>query len=124
MCVLNVVHDVRPTLKRYDLMIHHTMIIRIYFSISLLGRETRKLFSFIPKVCLSASRRNEGNKYQKYCHPRQTNVVERYRALEGVAAELRAVRVVLIPINARRVCWCVLAVRNRGSCTGKRNKQN
>ena len=40
-----------------------------------------------------------GDNYEKYCHPRQANVVKRYRALKGVTTELSAVGVVLIPVH-------------------------
>lgn len=77
----------------------HATIIKIYFSISF-RREQEKLFSFVQKVRLSTSGFNEGNNYKKYRHPRQSNVVEGDRALERVITELRAIGVVLIPVNA------------------------
>lgn len=44
-----------------------------------------------------------GNNYKKYCHPRQPYIIERYRALKRIPAKLRAIRVVLIPVDARRI---------------------
>lgn len=46
---------------------------------------------------------NDGNNYKKYRHPRQSDVVEGDRSLEWVSAELRAIGVVLIPIDTRRL---------------------
>lgn len=41
------------------------------------------------------------NNYQEYCHPRQSDIIERDCSLEWVAAELCAVSVILIPVDAR-----------------------
>lgn len=43
---------------------------------------------------------NDADNYEKYGHPRQSNVVERNRPLERVSTQLGAIRVVLIPIDA------------------------
>jgi len=48
--------------------------------------------------------------YKKYGHPSQPNVVKGDCSLERIAAELRAIRVVLIPVHARRVRRKVVAV--------------
>lgn len=53
---------------------------------------------------------------QKDGHPRHANVVERNGALERIAAQLRAVRVILIPINARRIRWKVVGERFGRGC--------
>lgn len=54
--------------------------------------------------------------YQKYRHPGHANVVERNGALERIAAQLRAVRVVLVPIHARRIRRMVVRERERLGC--------
>lgn len=46
--------------------------------------------------------------YQKNGHPRQPNIVKRYRALERIGASLSAVRIILVPINARRISRIVV----------------
>lgn len=47
--------------------------------------------------------------HQKYCNPRKADIVERYRPLKRIRSSLRAVRVVLIPVDAwivsRIVVW-------------------
>lgn len=43
------------------------------------------------------------NTYEKNRNPSEPNVVKRYSPLERVRAPLRTVRVILIPVNARRV---------------------
>lgn len=59
-----------------------------------------KLF-FPPTLLVSIKNDfNDADNYEKYGHPRQPNVVERYGALERVPTQLGAIRVVLIPIDA------------------------
>lgn len=56
--------------------------------------------------------------YQKYRHPCHANVVEWNGALERIAAQLRAVCVVLVPIHARRIRRMVMRERERFGCFG------
>lgn len=46
--------------------------------------------------------------YQKYCNPRKADIIEWYRPLKRVRSPLRAVRVVLIPVDAWIVSWMVV----------------
>lgn len=87
--------------------------------------DTRRLLRFIFNFCSTAQKEklcpwklflslallvsikndfNDADNYEKYGHPRQSNVVERNCALERVPTQLGAIRVVLIPIDAWRVC--------------------
>lgn len=54
--------------------------------------------------------------HQKYCNPSESDVVKGDRSLEGVPAELRAISVVLVPINTRRVCGYVRVVPDGRCC--------
>lgn len=49
--------------------------------------------------------------YQKYCNPGQADVVKRDRTLERIRAPFSTIRVVLVPIHARRVRWLIIGVR-------------
>lgn len=83
--------------------VEYTSFIKIYFQFLFDCTKGETLLS----LALLVSTKNDFNdadNYEKYGHPRQSNVVERNRPLERVSTQLGAIRVVLIPIDAWRVC--------------------
>jgi hypothetical protein len=64
----------------------------------------------------------DDNNYEKYCDPCQANVIKRYCPLERVSAELGAVGVVLIPVDATSLGRTVEAIGNGGLCKRKHVK--
>lgn len=85
MRVLYVIHDIRPPFEGYNLKSINGVYTRsmspcIRFMGSIL---TLKMWT-----------------HQKYCNPRKADIVERYRPLKRIRSSLRAIRVVLIPVDA------------------------
>jgi hypothetical protein len=92
-------------------------LLRFIFSIWLarVGRRTEK---FSEQIQFKARARhfNDGHNYKKYRHPGQSDVVERDGALKWVPAQLRAVGVVLIPVDTGSLGWSVSGARNSAPC--------
>lgn len=75
-----------------------------------------KLFFLAALLVSIKSDFNDADNYEKYGHPSQPNVVERYGALERVPTQLGAIRVVLIPIDAWRLRRWIQTTRHSGAC--------
>lgn len=52
---------------------------------------------------------------QEYSDPRHSDVIERNRSLKRIATQLRAIRIVLVPVYARSVRRVIVGV---GLCAG------
>lgn len=89
-CVLNIIHNVSPSLEWYDLVYEQTLKI-------------------------TAINFNSTATYQKYSDPGQSDVVERYRPLEGIIPKLSTVGVILIPVDAGTRCGYIVRKRH-GRC--------